>query len=405
MSTNSQALLRSMRPMLPLACLALVSVACKREEAAAPEPAPTPVETPAPAVPLPQAPSPVALPVPVSPVAPAAEVSPVQAPAAASPTDAKASEPVLRIQRICQDFSDGRLDDALAGFADDFTEEWPGSPEQPPIHGKAELKQAWQDLKIAFPDAKVAVARLMLDGDTVVAQMVFTGTHKGPFLGHAASGKAVGFPLLRILKIADGKVKSARTYGNAVAVLAQIGAIKGMPVAPVPKLPTEVDVVSAPGSAANADVMKGVYSSFGTADLAGYADRMTPDTVYHDLAQGRTWTGIEANKAALMAWKAAFPEVKLDKVEFTAIGPYVIGEPTLRAVHKGALGSIKPTGKVVTMHGADVVRLVDGKVAEGWGYADEAEVLRQLGVMPAPRTPAVLAPKNPAPAPASPKGE
>jgi predicted ester cyclase len=289
------------------------------------------------------------------------------------------------VKRICEGFGEGRLDAALAEFADDFTEEWPGSPDMPSIKSKAELKQTWEKLRIAFPDGKMAAARVLVDGDTVVAQMVFTGTHKGSFQGYAATGKPVGNEVLRIIKMADGKVKSARTYGDGLAILTQIGAIRGMPAAPVPKLPTALEVVTGPGTPANADVLKGVYASFATQDLAGYADRVTPETVYHDLAEGKTYTGVEANKQALMSWKTAFPIVKLDKAEFLTIGPYVIGESMLRAVHQGRLGPIKPTGKVVVMHGADVARLVDGKIAEGWGYADQAEVLRQLGVLPAPK--------------------
>ncbi len=368
--------------------LALAVTACK-QEAPAPEATPAAVETPPQVAPAPpEAPAQPEVPAPapeaISPVAaPPADLptaaSPADVPAASSPTDT--GDAAGKLTRITEAFNTGRLDDALADFADDFTQTWPGSPLMAPVRNKADLKQAWTLLRAAFPDGRLATRRLFVDGDTWVAQGVFTGTHKGPFLGVAASGKRVGHEVLHIFKWQDGKLKSARTYGNFAALLAQMGALH-MTRPALPAQPLQLDLVLGAGMPANADVLKGVYASFATTDLAGYADRVTPDTVYHDFAEGKEYKGVEDNRSALFGWKQAFPDLKMDRTEFITIGPYVIGESEFRATHKGLLGPIKPTGKRVKMHGADVVRVVDGKIAEGWGYSDPGEVLGQLGLLP-----------------------
>jgi predicted ester cyclase len=54
--------------------------------------------------------------------------------------------------------------------------------------------------------------------------------------------------------------------------------------------------------------------------------------------------------------------------------------------NKGDMGPMKATGKAVTTHGADLLHVVGGKIVEGFGYGDEAEMMQQMGMMPAPPT-------------------
>lgn len=75
---------------------------------------------------------------------------------------------------------------------------WKQGPE-----GVAEIVQM---LRTAFPDYHEKIEDLISDGDRVVARMTNTGTHQGPLMGFAASGKSFEVPDYAVCRIEDGKI-------------------------------------------------------------------------------------------------------------------------------------------------------------------------------------------------------
>ncbi|MGW4028930.1 ester cyclase [Streptomyces sp. NPDC004838] len=59
---------------------------------------------------------------------------------------------------------------------------------------------------------------------------------------------------------------------------------------------------------------------------------------------------------------------------------------TLRARHTGVLFGIPPTGRALEIVETAIWRIEDQRIAEHWYFADELELLRQLGVLPDPAT-------------------
>lgn len=57
------------------------------------------------------------------------------------------------------------------------------------------------------------------------------------------------------------------------------------------------------------------------------------------------------------------------------------GHWRMDATHTGPLVflGLPPTGKVVTMAGIEIMRFVDGRIAEVWHLDDVAGLLQQLG--------------------------
>lgn len=83
--------------------------------------------------------------------------------------------------------------------------------------------------------------------------------------------------------------------------------------------------------------------------------------------------------------RAAFPD-RVDVIE------EIIGEGDrvgllfrLTGTHRGNLFGIPPTGRKVDVHEVAILRIADGRVAEGWFMADEAGLLKQLGAKLPPR--------------------
>ncbi len=58
----------------------------------------------------------------------------------------------------------------------------------------------------AFPDKKFTEELLIAEGDTVMLRWSFTGTHRGPILGVAPTGKKVKAQGTEIVRIKNGKI-------------------------------------------------------------------------------------------------------------------------------------------------------------------------------------------------------
>ena len=78
----------------------------------------------------------------------------------------------------------------------------------------------------AFPDFRLSIDDLLADGDQVVLRWTFTGTHRGPLAGIAASGNAVNLPRgIATFHLDGGKVDQGYMTWDKYALLQQLGAL------------------------------------------------------------------------------------------------------------------------------------------------------------------------------------
>jgi steroid delta-isomerase-like uncharacterized protein len=106
-------------------------------------------------------------------------------------------------------------------------------------------------------------------------------------------------------------------------------------------------------------------------------DYVLPNLIYHDPVLG-TVPGIEVYRQVVHAYLQAFPEQHITVHQIVAEGEYVAVLHTHVGRNLGAFMGMPPTGKEVTFSGLELVRLVDGKVAEFWRHDDDAGLMRQL---------------------------
>jgi len=121
-------------------------------------------------------------------------------------------------------------------------------------------------------------------------------------------------------------------------------------------------------------------------DLEGYLANQQPDVEFV-LPGGATLHGREEIRQYIEALWKAFPDGKL------AFGAQVFAEDAaatelvFTGTHTGPMmtpnGPIPPTGKRVTLHSASILKIKDGLIASEHGYADQLEIMTQLGLMPA----------------------
>ena len=91
------------------------------------------------------------------------------------------------------------------------------------VPGPAGYKAFFTDLHTAFPDLKIDVETLLADGDQVAFAYTLSGTHQGPFQGHAATGKPVKVRGLQISSFADGKMVERWGSSDELGILSQLG--------------------------------------------------------------------------------------------------------------------------------------------------------------------------------------
>ena len=111
-------------------------------------------------------------------------------------------------------------------YADDVVYQGPGGAL---ISGLADLKEQYFDaLLTAAPDRRSADVVLFVDGDHVVEEARYVGTHTGPWRSPngtevPATGQSLDFPFVGVFRVEDGKIGSIRIYFDQVEVFTQLG--------------------------------------------------------------------------------------------------------------------------------------------------------------------------------------
>jgi steroid delta-isomerase-like uncharacterized protein len=90
--------------------------------------------------------------------------------------------------------------------------------------------------------------------------------------------------------------------------------------------------------------------------------------------------GPEALRTFVTLYRNAFPDLRIVIDDLLAEGDRVVCRWTVTGTQTGDLPSIPATGKVATVTGIDIDRIVDGKITEVWSEWDGASLRSQLGV-------------------------
>ena len=79
-------------------------------------------------------------------------------------------------------------------------------------------------LKTAFPDLKVEIHDQVAEGDKVTTRKTLSGTHKGEFMGIAATGKQVEIDVIDIIRLKDKQYVEHWGISTIPNVIAQLSA-------------------------------------------------------------------------------------------------------------------------------------------------------------------------------------
>jgi ketosteroid isomerase-like protein len=127
--------------------------------------------------------------------------------------------------------------------------------------------------------------------------------------------------------------------------------------------------------------------TFNAHDLDGFASVLADDVVFR-APGGMSGQGKPACVEFYGGWLSAFPDGRVDVDQVHFIDDIAVEEGKLIGTHDGVLhtptGDIPPTGRAVSIDYIQVLRFRDGKHLSFNLAFDRAQMLEQLGLVPAP---------------------
>ena len=107
-------------------------------------------------------------------------------------------------------------------FADDFVDHTP----QPGITAdKDGVRQLYKGLRAAFPDFHPEIHWQVAAGDLVTTYKTYHGTHRGSFLGIAATGRKVSFYTVDAMRVVNGKITEHWGVATLLDLMQQLGVV------------------------------------------------------------------------------------------------------------------------------------------------------------------------------------
>lgn len=144
----------------------------------------------------------------------------------------------------------------------------------------------------------------------------------------------------------------------------------------------DIQTASNTGTPSEAELRTFMDEVFNKGNLAHADQMMAPDYKEGNPSPGQE-PGIEGFKKWVTQFRASFPDLKTEVSQVIIDDDWAAVHIRQTGTHKGSIMGEKPTGNLVDVRGVDLVRFVDGKAVEHWGYYEEAKLLEQLGMMPA----------------------
>ena len=135
------------------------------------------------------------------------------------------AENKAQLRRIYEEmFNQGNLVIADELIAPDFF-----NHEDPPgmnSRGPESARQVVMMLRTAFPDLHFTIEELVAEGDMVACRMTMSGTHQGPLMGIAPTGRSVRQQAqVHFVRFRNGKVIEHRAVRDDLGMMRQLGVI------------------------------------------------------------------------------------------------------------------------------------------------------------------------------------
>jgi predicted ester cyclase len=255
--------------------------------------------------------------------------------------------------------------------------------------GLIDLIKTW---RTAFPDGRMAIDDLIVEGDIVAIRNTWHGTHEAEFYGVPPSGATVAVTSVGIDRVVDGLVTEGWGELDMVGMMQQMGALPLVGPGAVAsgrssdwgETRSSADGAG-PDPQANKEILFRLVEALGSGDDAGARALVADSFDDHSPSWGTdTFDSVLASYAAL---RRAMPDLRfeIDRDNSVAEGDQVAAHSIVRGTHNGdALFGAEPSGTEIVWTHTDFVRIAGGKVVERWSASDTLTLYQQAGVLPVP---------------------
>ena len=254
--------------------------------------------------------------------------------------------------------------------------------------GLIDLIRTW---RTAFPDGRMEIDDLIVEGDTVAIRNTWYGTQEAEFYGIPPSGNKVAVTSVGIDRVTDGLVSEGWGELDMVGMMQALGAL---PIVGPGAVAAGTDSTWGPtasgsgGDTGTPDENRAMLRDFVAALASADADAAgalvdTREFVDHSPGWGtRSFASVLESQAAL---RRALPDLsyEVDSSNMVCEGDEVAAHSVVRGTHTGeALFGAEPSGKEVVWTHSDFVRVNGGKIVERWTATDMLTLFQQAGVLP-----------------------
>lgn len=142
-------------------------------------------------------------------------------------------------EQVARDFLTAVNDRDYAAFSDVLSESltWidPSIPEGE-VHGPGAFETMLRTIVVGFPDFRIEMLDVVADENVVMAELLYSGTHKGDFFGLPPTGRAIEFQGVETYRLESGKIERGRVYVSDAEIKEQLGLTFPEVVGQLPKL-------------------------------------------------------------------------------------------------------------------------------------------------------------------------
>jgi steroid delta-isomerase-like uncharacterized protein len=93
------------------------------------------------------------------------------------------------------------------------------------VVGPSQLRPFVRNIRGAITDVRMSIEDTLAEGDKVMVRIRVEGTHKGPGLGVAPTGRRVSIAGIIVARIQDGQIVEGWNSWDQLGLLRQIGAL------------------------------------------------------------------------------------------------------------------------------------------------------------------------------------
>jgi steroid delta-isomerase-like uncharacterized protein len=93
------------------------------------------------------------------------------------------------------------------------------------VRGPGQFKIFFRNIRGAFPDMHITVVDAIAEGDRAAVRFVLEGTHTGPGLPVAPTGRKVRVTGMTVVEVLDGKIIRGWNNWDQLGMLQQLGAL------------------------------------------------------------------------------------------------------------------------------------------------------------------------------------